>query len=43
MIKYQRPLCEAEEYITKQALLAGSDLTDDGAGEFLIPGDKYNL
>lgn len=43
MTRYERPLCEAEEYITKQALLAGSDLTDDGAGEFLIPGDEYNL
>lgn len=43
MIHYQRPLCEAEEYISNQALLTGSDLTDEGAGDFLTPGDIYNL
>ena len=44
MNKYQAPRCEAEEYIINSgAILAGSDLTDDGAGDFLQPGDEYTL
>jgi hypothetical protein len=43
MVHYQRPLCEVEEYISHHALLASSDLTDDGAGDILTPGDIYEL
>lgn len=40
---YERPLCEAERYLTKLTLLADSDLTDGGAGDILLPGDEYEL
>lgn len=43
MAKYQRPLCELEEHIITRALLAGSELTDDGAGDPLIPGDEFTF
>ncbi|MBO7604318.1 MAG: hypothetical protein J6S97_07880 [Bacteroidales bacterium] len=43
MTDYQRPLCETEEYVSSLALLAGSDLTDEGAGDILTPGEIYDL
>ena len=43
-LKYIIPACEAENMLTiVAALLAGSDLTDDGAGDILTPGDIYEL
>ena len=42
--KYIVPLCETESLISAVAgMLTGSELTDDGAGEFLIPGDEFNF
>ena len=43
MIKYQHPQCELNNYLEATALLTGSDLTDEGAGDFLLPGDDFTL
>ena len=40
---YTPPLCEYNNYSAVAGMLAGSELTDDGAGEFLIPGDEFNF
>ena len=40
---YASPRCEIEYYLQAVALLAGSDLTDDGAGDTLFPGEEYTL
>lgn len=39
---YAPPVCEYEKF-ELGALLAQSDLTDDGAGDILTPGDIYEL
>ena len=39
---YTPPVCEYEKF-ELGALLAQSDLTDDGAGDILTPGDIYEL
>lgn len=40
---YAPPLCEYDNYFEATALLTGSDLTDEGAGDFLLPGDDFTL
>lgn len=40
---YAPPVCEFNNYLAANYILAGSDLTDDGAGDFLQPGDEYTF
>ena len=40
---YCAPQCAIEEDYPSAALLAGSELTDDGAGDFLVPGEEFTL
>ncbi len=40
---YLPPLCEAESYEYKEELLAGSDLSDGGAGDFFEDGGEFNF
>ena len=42
LFPYAPPVCEYEQF-ELSALLAQSDLTDDGAGDILTPGDIYEL
>lgn len=42
-IPYAPPVCEYDTYSAAAGILTGSDLTDDGAGDFLLPGDEYTL
>lgn len=39
---YTVPLCETEVY-KLQDLLASSDLTDDGAGDYLTDGGEFEF
>ncbi len=40
---YATPSCEYDNYFEATALLAGSDLTDDGAGEFITSGGEFEF
>lgn len=40
---YLPPKCEYDNYVAIACLLAGSDLTDEGAGDILTPGEIYDL
>ena len=40
---YAPPVCEYDKMIEATALLAGSDLTDDGAGDFLTDGGEFEF
>lgn len=40
---YECPLCETEEHQVPVSILTGSELTDDGAGDFLVPGEEYTF
>ena len=40
---YATPRCEYDNYLEATALLSGSDLTDDGPGEFLTSGGEYEF
>lgn len=41
---YATPRCEYDKYLEAAAcILAGSDLTDDGPGEFLTGGGEYEF
>ena len=40
---YSAPCCEYDRIIEAAALLQGSDLTDDGAGEFLTDGGEFTF
>ena len=40
---YATPSCEYDNYLEATALLAGSDLTDDGAGEFITSGGEFEF
>ena len=40
---YATPSCEFDNYLEVTALLAGSDLTDDGAGEFITSGGEFEF
>ncbi|MBP5559194.1 MAG: hypothetical protein J6X71_05460 [Bacteroidales bacterium] len=40
---YATPRCEYDNYLEATALLAGSDLTDDGAGEFITSGGEFEF
>ena len=42
-LPYAPPACEYNNYSAVAGILTGSELTDDGAGEFLIPGDEFNF
>lgn len=42
-LTYAAPRCEYDTMTEPATLLAASDLTDEGAGDFLTPGDIYNL
>lgn len=42
-LSYATPSCEYDNYLEATALLAGSDLTDDGAGEFLTSGGEFEF
>ena len=42
-LTYAPPACEYDIYSAAAGILTGSDLTDDGAGDFLLPGDEYTL
>lgn len=43
LLNYAPPACEFNNYLAANYILAGSDLTDDGAGDFLQPGDEYTF
>ena len=43
LLIYAPPACEFNNYLAANYILAGSDLTDDGAGGFLQPGDEYTF
>lgn len=40
---YAAPCCEYDNFIEATALLGGSDLTDDGAGDILTDGGEFTL
>lgn len=40
---YAAPCCEFDGIIEATALLGGSDLTDDGAGDMLTNGDEFTF
>lgn len=40
---YAAPSCEYETMTVAWSLLDGSDLTDDGAGDFMTGGDEYEF
>ncbi len=40
---YATPRCDYDRFIEATALLTGSDLTDDSAGEFLIDGGQFEF
>lgn len=42
-LPYAPPVCEYNNFSAAAGILTGSELTDDGAGEFLIPGDEYTF
>ena len=40
---YAPPRCEYDICQFAAGLLAGSELTDDGAGDFILPGEEFDL
>jgi hypothetical protein len=42
-LKYAAPSCEYDKMAMATALLSGSDLTDDGAGDFLTDGGEFEF
>jgi hypothetical protein len=42
-LRYAPPRCEYDYYSAAAGILSGSELTDDGAGDFLIPGEEFTL
>lgn len=41
--KYSAPTCESDSQWEPSGLLANSDLTDSGAGEFLDGGNEFTF
>ena len=42
-LTYAPPKCEYDNYLTAGIILTGSELTDDGAGDFILPGEEFDL
>ncbi len=42
-LPYAPPACEYEKYELYTLLAQSADLTDDGAGDSLIPGSDYTF
>lgn len=42
-VRYAPPRCEYQSVTGLAPLLTGSELTDDGPGEFLVPGEEFNF
>ena len=43
LLTYAAPVCEYDTLTVPGPLLTGSDLTDDGAGDFLVSGEEYEF
>ena len=43
LLTYAAPVCEYDTMTVPRPLLTGSDLTDEGAGDFLVSGEEYDF